>query len=84
MENQSTLRLLSIKLMGIADYRARELLGLKRSQCGAVTFVQRFNSALGLNVHFHVQRRFWNSVKIPTVVLHSGLRLLVWGLECSD
>ncbi len=28
--------------------RARELLGLKRSQCGAVTFVQRFNSALGL------------------------------------
>ena len=34
--------------------RARELLGLKRSQCGAVTFVQRFNSALGLNVHFHL------------------------------
>src|SRR5438128_7202584 len=34
--------------------RARELLGLKRSQCGAVTFVQRFNSALGLNIHFHL------------------------------
>ena len=34
--------------------RARDLLGLKRSQCGAVTFVQRFNSALGLNIHFHL------------------------------
>jgi hypothetical protein len=34
--------------------RAGELLGLKRSQCGAVAFVQRFNSALGLNVHFHL------------------------------
>jgi len=33
--------------------RARELLGLRRSQCGAVTFIQRFNSGLGLNVHFH-------------------------------
>ena len=33
--------------------RARETLGLKRSQSGAVTFVQRFNSGLGLNVHFH-------------------------------
>jgi hypothetical protein len=30
--------------------RARELLGLKRSQCGAVAFVQRFNSALGLKM----------------------------------
>ncbi len=27
---------------------------LKQTQCGAVTFVQRFNSALGLNVHFHL------------------------------
>jgi hypothetical protein len=33
--------------------RARESFGLTRTQCGAVTFVQRFNSALGLNVHFH-------------------------------
>src|SRR5437867_7533062 len=33
--------------------RARESLGLNRSQCGAVTFVQRFNGALGVNVHFH-------------------------------
>src|SRR5437867_3439712 len=34
--------------------RAQESLGLKQPQCGAVTFVQRFNSALGLNVHFHM------------------------------
>ena len=34
--------------------RARESLGLKRAQCGAVTFVQRFNSGLGLNLHFHM------------------------------
>jgi hypothetical protein len=27
---------------------------LKRSQCGAATFVQRFNSAHALNVHFHI------------------------------
>lgn len=33
--------------------RARESLTLQHTQCGAVTFVQRFNSALGLNVHFH-------------------------------
>jgi hypothetical protein len=33
--------------------RARESFGLTGTQCGAVTFVQRFNSALGLNVHFH-------------------------------
>src|SRR5437773_11866572 len=39
---------------GDSRLRSRELLGLKRSQCGAVTFVQRFNSALGLNVHFHL------------------------------
>jgi hypothetical protein len=33
--------------------RAREWLGLRQSQCGAVTFIQRFNGGLGLNVHFH-------------------------------
>ena len=33
--------------------RAGESLGLKQSQCGAVTFVQRFGSAANLNVHFH-------------------------------
>jgi len=33
--------------------RARSKWGVQRGQCGAVTFVQRFGSALNLNVHFH-------------------------------
>ena len=33
--------------------RARESLGLKQSQCGAVMFVQRFGSSANLHVHFH-------------------------------
>jgi hypothetical protein len=33
--------------------RARQHWGTRASQCGAVTFVQRFGSALNLNVHFH-------------------------------
>ena len=34
--------------------RARSLWGVRRAQCGAVTFVQRFGSAAAnLNVHFH-------------------------------
>ncbi len=34
--------------------RARNLWGVRRTQCGAVTFVQRFGSAAAnLNVHFH-------------------------------
>ena len=33
--------------------RARESSGLKQSQCGAVTFVQRFGSAVNLHAHFH-------------------------------
>ncbi len=34
-------------------YRARESLGLRSAQCGAVTFVQRFGDALNANPHFH-------------------------------
>jgi hypothetical protein len=30
--------------------RARKTLGLPQTQCGGVTFVQRFNSALALNL----------------------------------
>ena len=41
-------------VFGEMQRRAREVLGLKRSQCGAVVFIQRFNSGLGLNLHFHV------------------------------
>ena len=33
--------------------RARNQWGTARGQCGAVTFIQRFGSALNLNVHFH-------------------------------
>jgi len=33
--------------------RAREQWDLRPEQCGAVTFIQRFGSALNLNVHFH-------------------------------
>src|SRR5262249_36162051 len=33
--------------------RARRLLDLQSSQCGTVTFVQRFGDALNANPHFH-------------------------------
>ncbi len=33
--------------------RARDRWNVARGQCGAVTFIQRFGSALNLNVHFH-------------------------------
>jgi len=33
--------------------RACELLGVGASQCGAVTFVQRWGDALNANTHFH-------------------------------
>jgi hypothetical protein len=33
--------------------RARQHWELRAPQCGAVTFIQRFGSALNLNVHFH-------------------------------
>ena len=33
--------------------RARNTWGERAEQCGAVTFIQRFGSALNLNVHFH-------------------------------
>jgi hypothetical protein len=40
-------------LFGEMRRRARRLLGLDASQCGAVTFIQRFGDALNANVHFH-------------------------------
>ncbi len=40
-------------VFGELQRRARETLGSRQSQCGAVTFVQRFGSAANLNVHFH-------------------------------
>ncbi len=40
-------------LFGELRRRAHELLGLPSSQCGAVTFVQRYGDALNANPHFH-------------------------------
>jgi hypothetical protein len=40
-------------LFGELRRRAHELLNLGSSQCGAVTFVQRFGDALNANPHFH-------------------------------
>ena len=33
--------------------RAREFGAIRNAQCGAVTFIQRFGSALNLNLHLH-------------------------------
>jgi hypothetical protein len=43
-------RALAITLRAIFSHHRR---GAPASRCGAVTFVQRFGSALNLNVHFH-------------------------------
>jgi hypothetical protein len=40
-------------LFGELRRRARQSLDLRSSQCGAVTFVQRFGDALNANPHFH-------------------------------
>ncbi len=34
--------------------RAREFGAVQKPQCGAVTFIQRFGSALNLNLHLHI------------------------------
>src|SRR5437868_617105 len=40
-------------IFGELRHRAKELFGLKSSQCGAATFIQRSNDALNLAPHFH-------------------------------
>ena len=40
-------------LFGELRRRAKRLLNLRSTQCGAVTFMQRFGDALNANVHFH-------------------------------
>ena len=42
------------KFLGDLRRRASESLGLRKTQGGAVTFIQRFGDALNLNVHFHM------------------------------
>jgi hypothetical protein len=41
-------------VLGDLRRRARKFLGLRDSQSGAVTFIQRFGDALNCNVHFHL------------------------------
>ena len=41
-------------VLGHLRRRARKFLGLRDSQSGAVTFIQRFGSALNVNLHYHV------------------------------
>lgn len=55
--------------------RAGELLGLKRSQCGAVTFVQRLSSALGLNVLMiaNAGRNFASEQALSTPKVRPGI-----------
>jgi hypothetical protein len=40
-------------LFGELRRRASELLRIRSSQCGAVTFVQRYGDALNAHPHFH-------------------------------
>jgi hypothetical protein len=41
-------------VLGHLRQRARKFLGLRNSQSGTVTFIQRFGDALNCNVHFHL------------------------------
>ena len=41
-------------VLGHLRRRARKFMGLRDSQSGAVTFIQRFGDALNCNVHFHM------------------------------
>jgi hypothetical protein len=45
--------------------RVRRQWGVRAEQCGAVTFVQRFGSALDLNVHFHSRPRRCGPASLP-------------------
>ena len=54
--NQSLVsKALKIYIQEIHSFQRRKAksLGLKQVRCGAVTFIQRFGSALNLNIHFH-------------------------------
>ena len=50
-----TNKILSVFIQTISSYQKKKakLYGLKAARPGAVTFIQRFGSALNLNVHFH-------------------------------
>lgn len=50
-----TNKILSVFIQGIGSYQKKQAkrLGIHRARPGSVTFIQRFGSALNLNVHFH-------------------------------
>ncbi len=50
-----TNKILSVFIQGICTYQKRQAkkFGIKGARPGSVTFIQRFGSALNLNVHFH-------------------------------
>ncbi len=50
-----TNKILSIFIQVISSYQKKQarLYGIKRAKPGVITFIQRFGSALNLNVHFH-------------------------------
>jgi hypothetical protein len=49
----SALRILLRAVFAFHRRRARRL-GVRAPECGSITFIQRFGSALQFNVHFHV------------------------------
>lgn len=52
-----TTAVLSIINRALTSYyktKARVLYGLRKSEAGSVVFIQRFGSALNLNIHFHI------------------------------
>ena len=50
-----TNKILSVFIQGIGSYQKKQAkkFGIPRTRPGSVTFIQRFGSALNLNVHFH-------------------------------
>jgi hypothetical protein len=50
-----TNKILSIYMQSICSYQKKKAkkFGIKSAKSGSVTFIQRFGSALNLNVHFH-------------------------------
>lgn len=51
---RDVLQILARAVFGSLRRRAREEEGIPDSQCGAVTFVQRFGGSLNLHLHFHM------------------------------
>ena len=50
---REVLRIFVQSLFSSLRRRARQRYGIRNTECGAVTFVQRFGGAINLNIHFH-------------------------------